>query len=187
MRVIAKRSPSLFGARLAGLQGKKINIPKWRGDRTVFPPFCQCYLLAITSDFAKAIVGRHNFAMVPSYLSSEFAQVEETMKVAANAVIEDGITVARCDMCGSRFYRSRADSTVNGCNGTEARRRRAHETRNDRNASGVGSRRCRHRRYSAAPSLTDPIGIREWPKSRSRAVTRQVIDCVSVTRTVTAL
>jgi hypothetical protein len=95
---------------LAGLQGKKINIPKWRGDRTVFPPFCQCYLLAITSDFAKAIVGRHNFAMVPSYLSSEFAQVEETMKVAANAVIEDGITVARCDMCGSRFYRSRADN-----------------------------------------------------------------------------
>jgi hypothetical protein len=31
-----------------------------------------------------------------------------------------------------------------------------HETRNDRNASAVGSRRCRHRRYSAAPSLTDP-------------------------------
>jgi hypothetical protein len=53
-----------------------------------------------------------------------------------------------------------------------------HETRNDRNASAVGSRRCRHRRCSAAPSLTDPIRNREWPKSRSRAVTRQVIDCV---------
>jgi len=30
------------------------------------------------------------------------------MKVATNAVIEDGVAVARCDNCGSRFYRGRA-------------------------------------------------------------------------------
>lgn len=29
------------------------------------------------------------------------------MKVAANAVIEDGVAVARCDNCGSKFYRGR--------------------------------------------------------------------------------
>ena len=31
------------------------------------------------------------------------------MKVATNAVIENGIAIARCDNCGQRFYRSRAD------------------------------------------------------------------------------
>jgi len=31
------------------------------------------------------------------------------MKAAANAVIKDGVSVAHCDNCGTRFYQSRAD------------------------------------------------------------------------------
>ena len=36
-------------------------------------------------------------------------EMGEIMKVAANAVIKDGVGVVRCDNCGSRFYQSRAD------------------------------------------------------------------------------